>query len=164
MMQEFFVTTQPFSGEFAVRTGQTAYTENAMKRYMSCIIGESRCIHWFKEVGPNLRDYGRDLSQEYVTGPYKRHDTIQKITGPVMAAASAILEGPDQIIAGAVDKKLEPPHGVLGRMRRDSGEFLKDAVTLHPIRALTDVFRLATSDLLLDAGDLVGGHRMKGTA
>ncbi|UPA22339.1 hypothetical protein K8942_04800 [Candidatus Peribacteria bacterium] len=132
-----------------------------MKRpYKAFLSGEARCIHLFKEVGSNLKTYGKDLGQEYITGPYQKHDAIQMITGPVMAAASVILEGTDQIVAGVLDQKLEPSNGTLGRMRRDGKEFLKDVVTLHPIRAIADGFRLVTSDLLLDVGDAVGGHRM----
>lgn len=123
--------------------------------------GELRLVYWMKEVGPNLRTYGKDLGKEYFTDPYTRKDAIGMVTGPVMAAASVLLEGTDQIFAGIVDQKLTPPSGPLGRMRRDGKEFLKDVVTLHPIRALADGFRLATSDLLLDAGDLAGGHHQK---
>lgn len=128
-------------------------------KHKTSISAESRLLCWFKEVGSNLKTYGSDLGQEYITGPYQKNDVIQKITGPVMAAASVILEGTDQIVAGVVDQKLEPSNGILGRMRRDGKEFLKDVVTLHPIRAIADGFRLATSDLLLDIGDIVGGHR-----
>jgi hypothetical protein len=119
---------------------------------------ESRLTFWFQEVGSNVKTYGSDLGQEYITGPYKKNDAIQMITGPVMAAASVILEGTDQIVAGVVDTKLEPPSGALGRMRRDGKELLTDIVRLRPIKAITDVFRLATSDLLLDVGDIAGGH------
>lgn len=131
-----------------------------MKRpHKISISGESRLLSFFKEVGANLKTYGNDLKDEYIVGPYENNDVIQKITGPIMVAASAILEGTDQIVAGIVDTRLEPPDGVLGRMRRDSWEFVTDVATLHPIRAIAAGFRVATSDLILDVGDAVGNFR-----
>ncbi len=118
------------------------------------ISGESRLAYWFQELGPNLKTYGSDLGQEYLAG-FKKGDPIQMITGPVMAAASILLEGPDQLIAGVVDKKLEPPRGALGRIRRDTGALIKDVLTLHPFKAAADAFRLPGS-ALLDAGDTIG--------
>jgi hypothetical protein len=74
-----------------------------------------------------------------------------------MAAASIILEGPDQIIAGAVDQQLKRPSGALGRIRRDSRQMLGNLFTLHPLRAAADGLRLVTSGAILDAADVVGG-------
>ncbi len=130
-----------------------------MKRMNKTVtFGEARMIFWFKEVGSNLKTYGSDLGQEYITGPYKKHDPIQMITGPVMAAASVILEGPDQLIAGALDIKLEPSHGTLGRIYRDTRSLVKNIFTLHPARAVADAFRLPGS-AFLDIGDAAGAHR-----
>jgi hypothetical protein len=121
--------------------------------------GEHRLLNAFKEVGPNVKEWAADVNDHYLTGPWERKDPIQIATGPLMAGASALFEGTDQIWSGMVDQKLERPHGMLGRFRRDTRLFLKNVFTLHPLRAIGDGFRLVLADPILDGGDLLGGFR-----
>ena len=123
--------------------------------------GEARLIFWFKEVGPNIKEYGGDVWDQYLAGPYKRRDPIQAIMGPPMAFLSLIGEGTDQLVAGTVDQKLQRPNGFLGRMNRDGREFLDNIGDGSFIKAAVTGFRLATWDLLLDGGDAAGGFRNK---
>lgn len=106
-----------------------------------------------------IKEYASDVGETYLSGPCRGRDNLQKITGPIMAGASALLEGPDQLYAGAVGQEYQRPTGIGGRIRRDIGALLGDIVRLRPLRALGDAWRLATSDVILDAGDAIGGFR-----
>ena len=127
---------------------------------MHITLSEHRLIALFKTFGENMKEYGHDLNDQYISGPYNRRDPIQKGLGPVMAAGSVILEGTDQLWAGVVDQKLEKPTGIAGRLRRDTKLLLNDVVTLHPLRAVGDVFRIGLADIPLDIGDTIGGFRL----
>lgn len=127
---------------------------------MRMFLAERRPVFLFRTFGENLKSYGKDLDKQYLSGPYDRKDPIQKGLGPVMAAGSLILEGTDQLWAGVVDQRLDVPTGIAGRTRRDIKLLLKDIVTLHPLRAIGDGFRLAFADVPLDIGDTVGGFRL----
>jgi hypothetical protein len=105
-----------------------------------------------------MGDYGRDIGPRYFTSGFKEKNAIKMVSGPVMGALSLVLEGPDQLYSGVVGQKYHVPTGIAGRTRRDLGLALKDAVTLHPFKALGDVYRLITADIPLDAGDAVFGH------
>lgn len=141
---------------FSPQETANAY-DNSMRNLKRTLAREQRLILLFKTLGENMKTYGNDLQENYITGPYHRRDVIQKGLGPVMAAGSIILEGPDQVWAGIVDQKLERPSGIAGRTRRDLKLLLKNVATVHPLRAFGDVFRLGFSDLPLDAGDAIGG-------
>lgn len=108
----------------------------------------------------HMGDYGRDLGNTYFSNPFKKKDSIAMITGPVMAAASLLLEGTDQMYSAVVGPEYEAPHGIGGRTRRDVKALLKDVVTLHPLRAAGDAWRAITSSWILDTGDALGGHRL----
>jgi hypothetical protein len=110
--------------------------------------------------GDHMKDYGHDLKDTYISG---RKGTFDRVAGAAMIPVSAILEGPDQIFDGILGRKYEAPAGVAGRTRRDIKLLFKDVFTLHPIRAAADAWKLATSDLILDSGDLVTGSRINKT-
>ncbi len=112
----------------------------------------------FKEVGNNVGSYARDLNESYLSGPVKRGDPIQIALGVPMAAVSLVMEGPDQLWAGAVDTRLEHPNAIMGRTRRDIGDLVDHAVHLRPLKTIADVFRL-TGSVPLDAGDALIGFR-----
>ncbi len=121
--------------------------------------GEERLLSLFKPLGENVKTWGGDTKENYLTGPWKRGDNIQKITGPVAAAAATLFELPDYLYAGVVDQNVKPASGIAGRVRRDTGLLLKDIVTLHPLRAGGDAFRLVFNDVPMDSIDLIGGFR-----
>lgn len=115
--------------------------------------------YMFKDVGSNYGQYGSFL------GDYAREGTQsgwKAVGAPIMMIVSALSEGLDPLIAGAIDQPLDMPEGVFGRTRRDAGKLLKDVVTLHPIRAAADAFRLVSTNVLLDGGDaLFGFHQAR---
>ncbi len=127
------------------------------------IFGESRLLAKSNgigsEIGPNIKTYSHDLWNTYFVDPYHSGDTIEQISGPFVAAASVLLEGTDVLVAGVAGKHLVPPSGPMGRTVRDFKELGSDIIHVHPIHALTDVFRIATTDLLLDIPELATGHR-----
>lgn len=108
--------------------------------------------------GEHMGEYGKDIWSTYVTAGVKEKDPIKMATGVVMTPLSLLLEGPDHLYAGLVGQKYEAPTGIAGRIRRDAGMLLKDVVTLHPLKALGDAWRLGTSDWILDVGDGIGRH------
>jgi len=118
------------------------------------ILRERRLLSWFKEVGGNFKRWGSDINDRYLSGPYKRNDGWQKIGGPVMAGGAVFTEALDQAVAGALDKRVEPATGLIGRTRRDAKEAVKDLFTGHPLRAVSDVIRLP-GDIVMDTGDAV---------
>lgn len=122
------------------------------------MFSEQRRIFLFKTFGENMKEYGKDL-KTYISEPYKNGDPIQMVTGPVMAAASLILEGPDVAYAGIVDQSLQSPEGTFGRITRDTRSLANNVFTLHPLKALGDASRLVFSDIPLTIGDAVGGFR-----
>lgn len=123
----------------------------------SVAIGERRLLSLMKEVGPNLKEYGKDVIWEkYLRDPWRRGDNIAKITGPVMATASAILEGTDQIWAGIVDQKLENPTGTLGRLQRTGREMVGNIKEKEPIKFIVNAVRTPVEGIL-DVGDAIFG-------
>ena len=118
---------------------------------------ERRLTHLFKEVGSNLSSWGKDAADRYVVGPVEQGNPVKAVMGSVMAVASTILEAPDAAVAGAFDNRVTYEGRTGLRTTRDVGQFAKNVLTLHPIRAITDVWRVATTDIPLDLGDAVGG-------
>jgi hypothetical protein len=141
--------TEKIFGSFVMFLMPGRYT------YCMALASEHRTIGFMEEI----QSYGRDLKNTYLDA-WKGNDTLAKVTGAGMAGLSAVLEGPDRLYAAAVGQRLENPNGILGRTRRDIGQLLQNVVTLHPLRALGDAWRLGTSDLLLDGADAITGHRI----
>lgn len=141
---------------FSGRSNGSEHTDSMQYSGKTTRCGERRLTYLLRNIGSNLKEYGGNAAEKYFKNPYRSKDTLKKITGPVMAAVSAVLEGPDQIIAGAIDQQVIRPSGPLGRIRRDSKQLMKDVFTFHPIRAVADGLRLP-SDVILDAGDAAGG-------
>jgi hypothetical protein len=125
--------------------------------------GEQRLVGLMQTMGENVQIYGHSLNDKYISGPWKRGDTIQKVTGPVAAGVSALLEGTDVLWSGLVDQKLEQPSGLLGRMTRDTKAFVRGVVMLHPLRAAGDAWRGLTSSPILDGIDALGGFHQTDT-
>ncbi|MDD5041260.1 MAG: hypothetical protein PHX87_03235 [Candidatus Peribacteraceae bacterium] len=120
-------------------------------------VRERRLTALFKEVGSNLTSWGKDTADRYIAGPVEQQNPVKAVMGSVMAVASAILEAPDAAVAGAFDNPVKYEGRTGLRTTRDVGQFAKNVVTLHPIRAVTDAWRVATTDIPLDLGDAVGG-------
>lgn len=120
---------------------------------------EARPVRWFQEVGSNFGTLGRDIRDTYLTGPYKKNDNLQKLTGPVVGFVSGAAEAIDYGLAGALDEKLEAPTGIFGRTRRDLGGVLKNAVQLRPLRFGASVLRAISINPLLDTGDVLLGFK-----
>lgn len=118
---------------------------------------EARLIKRESGFGEHMMDYGRDIRDTYLSNKKGILDTT---LGAVMTAASVIAEGPDQAYDAILGREYHRPSGIAGRTRRDIGLLLKDVVTLHPLRALGDAWRIATSDLILDGGDALTGNRL----
>ncbi len=118
---------------------------------------ERRLIHLFKEVGSNLASWGKDTADRYIVNPVEQENPVKALMGSVMTVASTILEAPDAAVAGVFDNRVTYEGRTGLRTTRDVGQFVKNAVTLHPFRAATDAWRVATTDIPLDFGDAVGG-------
>jgi hypothetical protein len=123
-------------------------------------IGERRLIHWFKEVGPNVRMLGGELKDTAVEAIRDR-DPIKLVMAPVAMAARILLQGPDYLYAGVVDRKIEKVQG--SETAHDVGRVLKDIVTLHPLRAAVGVLKLP-GDVGMDIINAVGGFRGRARA
>lgn len=127
-----------------------------MKRHLSiCGLAENRLTGLFREVGPNLKAWGKETGERYLAGPVDDGNLLKAVIGSVIAAASTIMELPDAVIGGIADNKVNYARTGL-RTTRDVGQFAKNVVTLHPIRAATDALRLPGS-VVLDGGDILGG-------
>lgn len=123
-------------------------------------IGEHRKTYLFKEVGPNLKTWGGDTMETFVNGPLKKKDYVGATMGSFAAAAALVLEAPDQIYAGIVDKKLEPPKGT--RTGRDLRELGSDVVNFRPVSTVLDGLRLFSSipmDIIQTVGGFQRGNR-----
>jgi len=116
---------------------------------------ERRLTALFREVGPNLKAWGTETKGRYLDGPVNDGNPVKIAMGSVLAAASAIMEAPDAVIGGIADNKVNYARTGF-RTTRDVGQFAKNVVTLHPIRAVTDALRLPGS-VVLDGGDILGG-------
>lgn len=114
----------------------------------------------FKELGSNAKTWANDMGGTYISGPLKDKDPIKLALGVPMAAASVLFEAPDYLYAGAVDNKLSPPTGIMGRTRRDVSQLFDNVVHLRPLKTLTDGFRLI-SDVPMDGVDALAGFRDK---
>lgn len=124
---------------------------------MKDLSAERRLIRLFKEVGNNLKSWGGDTFDRYIKGPVEQGNPVKTVMGSVMAAASTLLEASDALVAGVVDNRIPFRERTGLRTTRDAGKFLENVVTLHPFRAASDAWRIATADLPLDAGDVIGG-------
>jgi len=105
---------------------------------------ESRPVFWFKEVGPNLTTWGKDLKR-YVDQPYKEGNPLKAGLGAVMIVSEGVLRSLDMVFAGIVDQKKEAPSGFMGRTTQAGGQLLKNVVTLHPLRAAGNASELIFS-------------------
>ena len=116
--------------------------------------GERRTISLFKEVGSNFKEWKDDGMDRYIKTPWQKGGSnYERVMGVVGAGVSTITELPDYLLGGIVDKKVTAERFNTGR---DVRELLKDVVTLHPLRALTDLIRLP-GDLVRDSVVLAGG-------
>lgn len=116
--------------------------------------GERRTISLFKEVGNNFNEWKDDGIDRYIKTPWQKGGSnYERVMGGVGAVVSTVNELPDYLLGGIVDKKVTAERFNTGR---DVRELLKDVVTLHPLRALTDVIRLP-GDIVRDGVVLAGG-------
>ncbi len=120
-------------------------------------IGERRLTHWFKEVGPNLKTLGGELKDTVAEGVQGK-DPIKLAMTPVVAAARVLLQGPDYVYSGIVDRKVEKVDG--SETIHDLKSVGKDLVTLHPVRALIGALKLP-GDLGMDVLKGIGGFQGK---
>lgn len=119
--------------------------------------GEHRLIARNAGFGNHMADYGRDLGSTYFSN---KKGLVDRAGSAAMAGLSVVLEGTDQIYDAILGREYVAPKGIVGRTRRDLGLLFKDVFTFHPLRAAGDVWRLATSDWILDGGDMVTGNRL----
>ncbi len=88
-------------------------------------------------------------------------DPIKAIMAPINSAARLLLQGPDYLWHGIVDKKIEPIKG--SETLHDAGEVAKNIVTLHPFRALVGALKLPGDigmDIVKGVGGFEGSSRM----
>lgn len=123
-------------------------------------IGEKRLVHWFKEVGPNVRTLGEQLKDTVAEAAHDR-DAIKVVMAPVAVAARVLLQGPDYLYAGIVDQKVEKVDG--SETAHDVGQVFKNIVTLHPIRAVVGALKVP-GDIGMDIIHAVGGFRGRARA
>lgn len=121
---------------------------------------ESRTLNLFKEVGPNIGTWGKDVGSTYLAQGWKEKDPIKVVAGVPMAAASTLFESLDYVYAGIADQKLETPTG--SRTLRDIKEIGTNHVR-HPIRTVLSGLRLI-SDVPMDIADGVIGFKHGGSA
>jgi len=117
-------------------------------------IGERRLVHWLKEVGPNMRtlwEETKDTAREAAEGPT---DPIKIVMAGVAIPARVLLQGPDYLYSGIVDRPVERTEGSI--TLHDLKQAGKDLFALHPIRAAIGVLKLP-SDVAMDGINLVGG-------
>lgn len=129
-------------------------------RLSICGLAEHRLTGVFREVGSNLENWGKSTADKYIGQPVEQGNVIKTALGTVAAVGSLILEAPDALVAGALDNKVDFDRSGL-RTTRDLGMFTKNVLTLHWLRAATDGWRIATTDLPLDLVDTVGGFRSR---
>lgn len=104
-----------------------------------------------------MADYGHDLGSTYFRN---KKGLVDRAGSAAMAGLSVALEGTDQIYDAILGREYIAPKGIAGRTRRDLWLLFKDVFTFHPLRAAGDVWRLGTSDWILDGGDMVTGNRL----
>ncbi len=124
---------------------------------------EPRLLSLFKEVGRNLKTWGSDGASTYIQKPVEHGNAPKALFGAGALVAGTILEAPDYFWSGVLDYPVNaPPNVPFGRMRRDTGELLKNVVTLRPFRLLVNVSQLAFTDLPMDTIDVIGGFEHTG--
>lgn len=105
-------------------------------------IGERRLLSFkFKE---NIQELGSDTFGTYIREPIKDGNPVQAVLGIPAAAARAVLEAPDAVFEGALDRRLDLKTD--NRIIRDVSEIGKSSaaavgnlLTLKPVQALKSV-------------------------
>lgn len=133
------------------------YNRGVRTAFFPIGITERRLIRLKEGFGNHMADYGRDLGGTYFKS---KKGILDRAGSAAMAGLSVIFEGTDQLYDALMGREYVAPKGLLGRIQRDTWLLLKDVFTLHPLRAAGDIWRLATSDLILDGGDLITGNRL----
>jgi hypothetical protein len=137
---------------------KTEYNTYIMIMIRTTLFRERRTINLFQEVGSNAKEWGGDVVDRYFKTPHQNDSNFQRGMGAVGAVVSTVTELPDYLIAGIVDKKITSERS---NTVRDVRELFKDAVTLRPLKALSDVIRLpgsVTRDAVVFAGGLHGSQ------
>lgn len=80
------------------------------------------------------------------------------VSGAVGATSSLVFEGTDQAISRLLGEEYVAPHGVMGRMRRDTGMAVRHLFSGHFIKAGADAWRTVFTDAFPDAVDLAIGR------
>lgn len=107
--------------------------------------------------GSHMADYGRDLGRTYFSN---KKGLVDRAGSAAMAGLSVVLEGTDQLYDAVLGREYIAPAGIAGRTRRDLKLLFKDIFAFHPLRAAGDIWRLGTSDWILDGGDMITGNRL----
>jgi hypothetical protein len=127
----------------------------AMKRGRS-LFGEARPLFVGKTILSNLGHWGSDTFDTFVKQPLKQKNYVGATMGAVSAGIGLLLEAPDQVYAGIVDKELRQEGG--SRFARDVKHFGHDLSQGHLISAGLDVLRTPGS-LVMDGLQLATrGH------
>ena len=105
-------------------------------------------------VWQNTENFVTDTSSAYITGPIKQGNPAQAVIGGGAATARTVLEYPDALIAGILGEELNYDEN---RFVRDTRLFCHNIITLHPLRAVASVYRMATNDLIMEIIDQGGG-------
>lgn len=124
-------------------------------------IREARLIHWFKEVGPNLRTLGGKLKED-AKEAWADRDPIKMALYPIVAGARVIVDGPNAIVGGVLDDKLE--YSSRFRTPQEAGATLKSLATFHPLRALNHAWNTLTVwplDLAVGISGIGNGTRSR---
>lgn len=116
-------------------------------------IRENRCIYLFREVGPNLRNWGSDTVDTYIGKPLEQGNPVKAAIGTIYAGLSGIFELSDYALAGVIDQPLEPTKGL--RTIRDIGQTTRNLIGLRIPSAVLGVLRLPGS-LMMDTDKLFG--------
>lgn len=114
---------------------------------------ENRHIQLFREVGPNLRNWGSDTVDTYIGKPLENGNPVKAAIGTFYAGLSGIFELSDYALAGVIDQPLQPTKGL--RTIRDIGKTTRDLVRLRLPSVLLDVIRLP-GDVIMDTDKLFG--------
>lgn len=125
-------------------------TKQSFKNGLS--LKESRLTFWFKEVGPNMKNWAGDAFRTYVGQGIEERNIVKIIAGVPMLIASVLAEASDYGFAGIADEPMEATNSRIGR----DVDKIKQNHVRHPIRTVLSGTRLITS-VPMDIGDDIFG-------
>ncbi|MDB4979035.1 MAG: hypothetical protein JWM56_1221 [Candidatus Peribacteria bacterium] len=118
-------------------------------------------LHFMQEVWPNLKLVGGTIGDD-MKEAFAKKDPIAIAMLPVLEAVRILVDGPNAIVGGILDDKMEKPNGL--RTTQEAGAAIKNLNPLdfHPLRALNNGINAATVwplDVLKSISGIGNGSR-----